>query len=115
MILRCPKCKSDDVTKISRRKYLLRAAACLAAIIVWYFIFRSLLTDEEDSEVFIGLIISTLLAATALGAGSYLVYKAIRTKQTTYYCGYCECNINTPLQIESSKKFDTMAQIRRHE
>ena len=115
MILRCPKCKGDDVTKIRRRKYLLRAAACLAAIIVWYFIFRSLLTDEEDSEVFIGLIISTLLAATALGAGSYLVYKAIRTKQTTYYCGYCECNINTPLQIDSSKKFDTMAQIRRHE
>ena len=115
MILRCPKCKSDDITKISRRKYLLRAVACIVAIVVWYTIFRSLLKDDEDSAVFIGLIISTILAAAALGAGVYLVFKAIRTKETAYYCGYCECNIDTPLQIERSKEFDTMAQIRRRE
>jgi hypothetical protein len=115
MILRCPKCKSDDVTKISRRKYLLRAASCAAAMIIWYIIFRSLLKDDDDFVVFAGLIISALLAAGVLGAGAYLIFKAIRIKETTYYCGYCECNIDDPLKIEPSKEFDTMAQIRRRD
>jgi hypothetical protein len=103
------------VAKISRRKYLLRAAVCFAVIAVWYTIFQSLLKDDEDSNVFIGLMMSTILAATALGAGIYLVFKAVRTKQTTYYCGYCEANIDTPLQIEPSEEFETMAQIRRRD
>lgn len=115
MILRCPKCKSDDVTKISRSKYLLRAAVCLAAVVVWYIAFRSLLKDDGDSDISIGLIISAILAAVVLAAFIYLVIKAVRTKETTYYCGYCEGSIDAPLQIEKSKEFDTMAQIRRQD
>jgi hypothetical protein len=113
MILRCPKCKSDDVITISRRKYLLRASACLAAIAVWYIVFRSLLKDEND--VSIGLIISTIPGISIFAVCVYLVIKAIRTKKTTYYCGYCECNVDAPLKIERSKEFDTMAQIRRQD
>jgi len=113
MKLRCPKCKSDDVVKISRNKYLLRGVACLSVILIWYPVFRSLLKEESDLDVMAELIISCILAAGALGAGIYLLIKAIRAKGATYYCGYCECHVDAPLQVERTQDFNTLDQIRR--
>jgi hypothetical protein len=115
MVLRCPKCKSDDLKKIRRSKYLLRAGLCLAAIVACCIVFQNLLEDDNDSDISIGIVIIAILAVAILATGIYLVIKAIRTKETTYYCGYCESNIGAPLQITAPKEFDTMAQISRHD
>ena len=110
---RCPKCKSDNIQKTSRRKYLVRAALCLAVILAWSMIFATLQKESDDNDVYIMLVISAILAGCVLIAGIYLLVKAIRTSQTIYYCNFCDKRIDTPLIVKDTKAFDTLQQIRR--
>src|SRR3569833_1299709 len=109
----CPKCKSENITLRSRRKYLLIAAACLAALLLSCLFFYAAYILDGGIGALLATGMGTILFFIALTAGLYNLIKGVFTKGTSYRCEFCNNTFEAPLLLPIVKKEDYVADIRR--
>ncbi len=95
MILQCPNCKSFRIIEYSKSKYLIRLFICLILTILCVLEVLSLIKEDLDPVVIIGLLGGLLLFLLSIILTVYYLIKIVKTKKTTYVCDRCKSKLKT--------------------
>jgi hypothetical protein len=95
--VKCPECKSENIKIRSKRRYFLKAAACLVVILFCYVMFNSLRSEKDiDPVIIVGVLGSLLFSYLSVILGLYYFIKGILTMETSYRCRYCKNTFHDP-------------------
>jgi DNA-directed RNA polymerase subunit RPC12/RpoP len=112
-IMHCPKCKSDNVSIQSRRKFFSRSVVCLVTILFCFYVVSGLKNEDPDPTVLIGMAGSFVGFLIASTVGIYYLIKGILQKQTNYKCGHCKNKFFTGLIMDHPIEDDPLSNIRK--
>ena len=88
--IKCPKCKSDNITIRSRRNYLVKSIVCLVIIGFCCVVFSSLRNEEVDRVVIIGVFGCLICSSLSLILGLNYLIRGLLIKETNFTCEYCK-------------------------
>jgi len=97
--LQCPKCKCENITVHSRRRYFLLTAVCFIFILLSYLVIRTplLKPGEWNAGLMLFIILSETAFCISIIMAIYFIALGIMKKHTTYFCRSCKHDFDTVL------------------
>jgi hypothetical protein len=114
MQIHCPNCKIASPRKYSKRIYFIKAAVCLAVIVLCYFEFNSLYKEKDvDPPILVGLLVSPIMALASFIFGGIFFIKGLLIKNSFYKCRYCKHSFTDGFLSEEVEGEDLLKAIRK--
>lgn len=109
----CPKCKSDNVAHLSRKKYFFRSAGCLTIILFCLYTINELKDKDPDAVSLIGIFGSLFFLSLSTVFLIYYIIKGIRQKEAGYQCGFCKNKFSVGLIMQDPDEEDLLRSVRK--
>jgi len=104
--LQCPKCKCENITVHSRRRYFLWAVVCFVFILLGYVVIGTPLLKPGDWNAWLMLLIisSETVFCISIVLAVYYIALGVMKKHTTYFCRSCKHDFDNAIAVHHINK-----------